>query len=397
MKTIIQEKVEQAVEILREQKIDLWLTFVRETTAGGDPVLALIYGHDLTWQSALLITRSGDTFALLGHLEAETARQTGAYTTVVPYHQSIRDTLLHTLERIDPGTIAINYSLNDVQADGLSYGMYQLLRRYFEGTPWEQRLVSAENVIGALKGRKTAAEIEHIQSAIRETEDIYRRTFDYAEVGMSERQIAGFMHDQVKQRGLELSWEADHCPTVNTGPDSPVGHVSPGDIQIEPGHILHLDFGVKYKGYCSDIQRVAYFLRDDESEPPGEVKKGFETVVRAIQAAASAMKPGMRGYEVDAVARQAVTVAGYDEYMYGTGHHLGRTVHDGAGLLGPRWERYGDTPTYPVEKGNVFTIEPGLAVPGYGYIGIEEDVLVTENGIEFLSVPQTELVIPNSR
>jgi hypothetical protein len=124
MKTIIQEKVEQAVEILREQKIDLWLTFVRETTAGGDPVLGLIYGHDLTWQSALLITRSGDTFALLGHLEAETARQTGAYITVVPYHQSIRDTLLHTLERIDPGTIAINYSLNDVQADGLSYGMY---------------------------------------------------------------------------------------------------------------------------------------------------------------------------------------------------------------------------------------------------------------------------------
>ena len=393
MQTIVQEKIDQAVQILREQKIDLWLTFVRETTAGGDPVLPLIYGHDLTWQSALMITRSGETFALLGHLEAETARETGAYTTVIPYHQSIRATLLHTLERIYPGRIAINYSINDVHADGLSYGMYQLLIRYFEATPWEQRIVSAERIIGALRGRKTSGEIKRIRSAITATEEIYRRTFDYAKTGMTERQIAAFMHDLVKKMGLELAWEADHCPTVNAGPDSPIGHVSPSDIEIQPGQLLHLDFGVKYDGYCSDIQRVAYFLDLEDKEPPEEVRRGFETVVRAIQAAAQAMKPGVPGFEVDAVARSTIIEAGYPEYMYGTGHHIGRTVHDGAGLLGPRWERYGDTPNYPLEAGNVFTIEPGLAVPGYGYIGIEEDVLVTETGTEFLSEPQTELIV----
>ena len=121
--------------------------------------------------------------------------------------------------------------------------------------------------------------------------------------------------------------------------------------------------------------------------------RAFDTVTRAIQTAVSAMKPGVLGKQVDALARKVVTGAGYPEYMYGTGHQLGRDAHDGAGILGPEWERYGDTPNYPLEIGQVYTVEPGLAVPGFGYMGIEEDVLVTEDGAVFLQPPQTELVL----
>ena len=136
-----------------------------------------------------------------------------------------------------------------------------------------------------------------------------------------------------------------------------------------------------------------YFLRPDESAPPAAVQHGFDTIVAAIQAAVAAMKPGVLGKDVDAVARKVVTDAGYPEFKYATGHHLGRACHDGGGILGPEWERYGDTPNRPLEVGHVYTVEPGLFVPGYGYMGLEEDVLVTETGAVYLGAPQTELIV----
>jgi Xaa-Pro aminopeptidase len=383
MSELVQQKVTQAIEILQELDVDCWLTFVRETTAGGDPVLPLIYGHDLTWQSALIITRSGETVAILGHFEAESARRTGAYQNVLPYHESLRASLLQTLERLDPTTIAINYSR----------GMYQQLTAYLLGTPWEQRLVSAERIIAALRSRKISAEIDRIRAAIDTTRLIYETTFQFARPGTTERQVADFMHAQLTQHAVTHAWEYHNCPAVNSGPDSPVGHVSPGEIAIQPGHILHIDFGVRQDDYCSDIQRVAYFLRPGETQAPEPVQRGFDTILHATQAAVAAMRPGIPGKAVDAIARGIVTAAGYPEYKYATGHHLGRTVHDGAGVLGPEWERYGDTPNYLLEPGQVYTVEPGLFVPGYGYIGLEEDVLVTATGAEYLGPPQSEILL----
>lgn len=393
MYELVQEKVNQAVQILQEKNIDCWLTFVRETSAGGDPVLPLIYGHDLTWHSALILTRTGERYAIVGTFEAEAARRTGAYTTVIPYNEAISRSLLHTLERIEPSKIAINISEDDVLADGLTVGMHRTLVRFFDGTPWEQRLVSAEEVIRAVRGRKTPGEVRRLRAAIQTTQEIFERTFDFVEPGMSETQISDFMHTQIEKLGLQPAWEWIDCPGVNAGPDSPVGHVGPSDIQLQRGQILHIDFGVKKDRYCADIQRVAYYLAPGEKRPPEPVQRGFDTVVRAVEAALAAMKPGATGREVDQVAREIVTGAGYPEFKHATGHHLGQLTHDGAGVLGPAWERYGKTPFYPLEVGHVYTIEPGLAVPGYGYIGLEEDVLVTEKGAVFLSDPQTELIV----
>ncbi|MCK4826272.1 aminopeptidase P family protein, partial [bacterium] len=187
MQTIVQEKVNQAISILDEMEIDLWLTFVRETAAGGDPILPLIYGHDLTWQTALILTRSGKSIAILGQLESETARRTGAYQEIISYDEAIRNLLLEVLQRLNPNQIALNYSKNDVHADGLTYGSYQLIIDYLDGTHWIDRIISSERVIGALRGRKTTQEIERIKTAINTTETIYNQTIAYAQPGMTER------------------------------------------------------------------------------------------------------------------------------------------------------------------------------------------------------------------
>jgi Xaa-Pro aminopeptidase len=301
--------------------------------------------------------------------------------------------LLAVLERLNPAQIALNFSEDDVHADGLGHGLYQLLLTYLQGTPFAERLVSAEKISGALRSRKTSGEIARMRKAIETTGVIYARTFAHLQVGMSEQEAAAFMHQQVAAAGLVEAWEKSHCPTVNTGPDSAMGHVGPTNLTIQPGHIVHFDFGVKQAGYCSDIQRVAYVLRPGETHAPPEVQQGFDTAVKAIRAAVAAMLPGVTGHTIDAICRGVVVGAGYAEFMHATGHHLGRTVHDGAGVIGPLWERYGNTPNYPLEAGQIYTVEPSLVVPGYGGIGIEEDVLVTENGCEYLGEPQTEIIL----
>ena len=96
---------------------------------------------------------------------------------------------------------------------------------------------------------------------------------------------------------------------------------------------------------------------------------------------------------VDAVARNFILGAGYDEYPHGLGHQVGRMAHDGSAMLCPKWERYKDLPYSIVEAGQVFTIEPRLTIDGFGIATIEEIVIVTENGCEFLSTPQTELIL----
>ena len=392
--TLIQEKADQALQILKEQNIDMWLTFVRETSGVRDPALDLLVGpNDLTWPSALILNRSGQKVAIIGNLEKDALQRLGVFDEILGYDRSIRDLLRETITRLDPQQIAVNTSRNNVHADGLTHAMHGILLEYLAGTPYTDRLVSAEQVISALRGRKTPTEQARIRRAVEITDEIYQKTFDFIRVGMTEIEIGEYMHKLAKEYGVGLAWPAENCPAVNSGPNSPVGHNGPTDIRVERGHLLHFDFGVKYDEYCSDIQRVAYVLREGETEVPLEVQRGFITIRTAIEKSREAMKPGVTGNSIDVISREIVTDSGYPEFPHALGHQLGRVAHDGGALLGPLWEKYGDLPNQKLEAGQVFTIEPSLAVPGYGMMGIEEDVVMTENGADYFTEPQKEIVL----
>ncbi|HET6595470.1 MAG TPA: Xaa-Pro peptidase family protein [Anaerolineales bacterium] len=392
--TLMQEKVNQGIEVLKEQRIDLWLTFVRETSGVRDPMLDFLIGpNDLTWPSALILTSKGEKIAIVGNLEKDAVSRTSVFDTIIGYDTAVSTPLRETITRLNPNQIAVNTSRNNVHADGLTHAMYEILCDYLKDTPYTDRLVSAESIINAMRGRKTQEELERIRKAVEITDEIYKKTFDFIKVGMTEIQIGEYMHQLAQDYGVGLAWPAENCPAVNSGPNSPVGHNGPTEIKVEPGHIIHFDFGVKYQDYCSDIQRLVYVLRDGETEAPLEVQRGFITIRTAIEKSREAMKPGVIGNSIDVIAREILVDAGYAEYQHALGHQLGRVAHDGGALLGPLWEKYGDDPKRELEVGQVFTIEPGLAVPNYGHVALEEDVVLTENGAEYIGEPQQDLIL----
>lgn len=390
---LYQEKADQAAGLLRELDLDCWLTFARETGERPDPGVELLLGAGLTWNAALILGRDGRRTAIVGRYDVESVKSFGVFPEVIGYDEDIRASLLATLDAIAPHQIGLNYSLHDHTADGLTFGMYQLLRELLAGTPHAERLSSAGPLLSRLRARKTPAEVERIQAAIDTTEEIVAWLTPQIAVGLSEAELAGRVHAEFARRGLPTAWDHAYCPTLNSGPDSPLGHVAPQpDIYVAPGHLVHIDLGVRQADYCSDLQRMWYVRRPGETNAPDEVLRAWATVVAAVEAGAAALRPGVRGWEVDAAARKVIVDAGYPEYKHAFGHGLGRACHDGGPLLGPRWPRYGDSPEGVIEPGHVYTLELDVPTPA-GHLALEEDVLVTEDGCRFLSSFQRELML----
>lgn len=388
---LTEQKLDQATAILAEFDVDLWLTIARETDLVPEPALDLIFGNGVTWRSAFLISRTGQHTAIVGFFDADSVGNLNLYSEIVGYHKGIGKHLLAVLEKYDPERIAINYSESDFAADGLTLGNYKALLGYLQGSKFADRLVSAEAVIGALRGRKTPLEIERVKQAVNTTESLFDEVEAYVRPGMIQREIADFVHQRVDDAGLGYAWNRMHDPIVTCGPESAIGHATPGNVVLEKGHTLHMDLGVKQRGYCSDLQRMWYVLDDGETTAPSEVQHAFDSVYGAIKAGEAALRPGALGWQVDAAARRYIVEAGYPEYMHALGHLLGRSAHDGATVLGPQWERYAGLCERPVEVGNIFTLELHVIVPDRGIMSLEEDVLVTETGVEYLSTPQTAI------
>lgn len=389
--TLQQEKIAQAMRILNELQLDCWLLFVRETDEQPDPAYKLVVNHDVTWHTAFLLTRSGERIAVVARYDDDLVRQSGLYE-VVSYTDDIGPALLEVLRRLDPSSIALNYAVGDVAADGLTHGMFLQLTDILRDTPYPQRFVSAGPLVSRLRSRKTPAELARMREALRETEEIYALVGAALRVGVTEREIGEMMHAEMARRGLGAAWSYASCPGVKFGPHTLFGHGEPGEIVLEAGFVASFDFGVRSKEYCSDLQRLWYVRKPGESEAPDVVRNGFAAAWGAIEAARAVLRPGIQGWQVDEASRNFLVAAGYPEYKHAVGHSVGRHAHDGGPLLGPRWPRYGETPYHIVEEGVVFTLELGVMTER-GYIGLEDEVIITGDGNEWFSQPQKDIYL----
>ncbi len=389
------EKIAQAIKILNEKDtaIDLWLVVEKESEVLSDPVMDFIIGTGATWLSFFLFFNTGEKYAIVGNLDIEKFKRLELFDEIFAYKGSPKDDLLNLLQKHDPKKIALNYSIDSPTADGLTYGKYLKLVELLEGTDFKNRFVSSEGIISKLRGRKSAEEIRRIKKAIDIALAIYDKISAHVKPGFTEKEVARFITEERKKTGYEPSWEEEHCPSVFAGPQETGAHSGPTDKVLERGQVVNMDFGVVYDKYCSDIQRTWYILKEGETEAPAEVMHGFNTIVESIKRSFNALKPGVNGFDIDKICRDYIVSQGYKEFPHALGHQVGRVAHDGGPLLAPAWERYGNLPFTPLEEGQVFTIEPRLYLEKQGVVTIEEMVVITKDGAEWLSKPQERIYL----
>lgn len=383
-------------EVLKKEEIDLWLILTREESR--DPIAKDFGAGKAVARTALLFYLKGDQLyskAIAASYDITPLKESNIYDEIVIYREEgIKKHLREEIKEVNPQKIAINYSRDVPIADGLSYGMYNYLKEAIGGEMMS-RTVSAEPIIVAFRSTKLPEEIEIIQEAVHITENILAEVLkkDVIKVGeMSEKDLAEYMKKKTKEKGAEVEFVS-----INVGETR--GHSDPTDLKINKGDLLRVDFGIRYKGYTTDLQRCAYLLKEREEDAPSEIKEMFEITRKANRAAFEALKPGARGIDVDTAARKVIIEAGYKEYPHATGHPIGLEVHDVGPMLGPDWkERYGSSVIQKIQEGQTFAIEPMVYAfyEPYGgeiHISLEEDVVVLKDGAKYLSHPQEELIL----
>lgn len=381
-RSLLAEKHAQAAALLREHGIDCWLTFARE---GSDLLLPFVMGDDyLVGMSALMIFADGPSVAVVA--DYDQSQVDGVFDQVIPYSLDWREPLLATLSERKPARIGINVSPSDHGIDGLTHGLFLTLQQTLQPIGMAESLVPAEPVSSRVRAIKTPAEIERITRSCQITERIFDDLQSMLKPGITESDIHAILVERMQTYEVGPAWEAAWCPSVASS-KSKGGHAPPGTVPIERGDAVRVDFGVIHEGYCSDMQRTWYLLAPGENVAAPEIQQPFEAVRDGILLAAELMQPGKNGQDIDIPVRKLIEERGY-AFTHALGHQLGRLAHDGGMVLGPDNARYGDRSAGTIEAGMVFTLEPCV-----GPIGLEEDVVVIEDGVRFLVPPQQEIFL----
>ncbi len=271
-------------------------------------------------------------------------------------------TIAHELG-ISDGKVLIE---NTMRADWLIE-----LSRTIRMNPYPLSLVMRE-----LRIRKDRDEIRLMEKAAKVVDDVFEEILSWDLVGMKERELALRIEIEIRERSDGISFE----PIVASGENGANPHHEPGERKLGKGDMVILDYGAKWKGYCSDITRTIAL-----GEPDERLIRIYEVVWEAQERAFQAVREGIQAGEIDAIARKTIEEAGYGKYFtHRTGHGLGLDVHEEP-YIGPGEETV-------LENDMTFTIEPGIYVPGLGGVRIEDDVVVERRGRK-LTKAERELII----
>lgn len=247
---------------------------------------------------------------------------------------------------------------------------------------WQDRfaveLKGSSGWVEELRMCKTPAEIEHIRRAAQIGDEAFAELLPNIKSGRTEREIALELEYLMRRKGASAM---SFAPIVASGPQSALPHARPGERILSYGDFVVMDFGCVVNGYCSDMTRTIVI-----GEPEERHLLIYDLVLKAQVEAVEAVAPGKTGAELDAIAREIIAEAGYGDYFgHGLGHSVGLEVHEN-----PRLSKTDQTVLAP---GMIVTVEPGVYLPGFGGVRIEDLVVVTEDGHEVLTSSFKELYV----
>ena len=225
-------------------------------------------------------------------------------------------------------------------------------------------LVETRELVDGLRATKYDEEMALLTRAIEITDAAFVEVSQAVRPGVTEAQVAWDLERSMRERGAEgLAFDI----IVGAGPNGALPHHRADDTVLHDGQPVVIDMGAKYEGYCADLTRTIFV-----GEPDDTFGKVYGTVLRAQLAAEDRVRPGMTGEEVDAISRDIIAAAGYgDSFGHSLGHGVGLAVHENP-RVGPRAKDV-------IEDGMAFTIEPGIYLPEWGGVRIE-DIVVMEDG-----------------
>ena len=249
--------------------------------------------------------------------------------------------------------------------------------------PKDAELVATERLVERARVRKDAHEIATLREAARRLSLVASAAPAEVRRGLTERDVAFAIDRRVRQAGFE---RPAFDTIVASGPNAALPHAHPGGRTITGGDLVVLDFGGVYDSYCVDLTRTV-----SVGQASARAREVYAAVREARDRAIATVAPGRSRFEIDAAARDALGRHGLGEaFGHGTGHGLGIEVHEDPRISRRRPDV--DTEDEAVAAGMIFTIEPGAYLPGWGGVRIEDDVLVTDTGVEVLTDVTTELI-----
>lgn len=326
------------------------------------------YGeHDLhaVESSGYLLISEKHQFLFTDFRYAESARESAPDFELIIYAEGVINEFPRIVESI---------GVHEVGVEGhyLTHDMFRAMEERVKETASQVEIFTAGGLVEEMRVVKEPVEIEAIKKSLRITEAALRHVWNRLEPGAVERDTAWEIERFIRESGAEA---ISFPPITASGPNGALPHAVPSGRKIQKGDLVVLDLGARLNHYCSDMTRTWA-----AGEPSPELKKIYRVVREAQRAAISEIRAGRDSAEIDEAARRIIRDAGYGEYFgHGLGHGVGLAVHEKPSLR----KKNGVL----IEENMVFTVEPGIYLPGVGGVRLENMVRVTREGCEVLNEP----------